>query len=93
MTEMDLFLSDDWIACLFPGLNASTECHRILISHGNIFGCLTGSTRFFVSGTVEDDLLVLRQGGEFGLELVERNCSLKLQLLKLRVALISTDKK
>jgi hypothetical protein len=82
MTETALFLFDDWIACLFPGLNASTECHRILISHGNVFGCLTGSTRFFVSGTVEDDLLVHRQGGEFGLELIERNCSLKLQLLK-----------
>jgi len=93
MTKMALFLFDDWIARLFPGLNASTECHRIVISHGNVFGCLTGSTRFFVSGTIENDLLVLRQGGEFGLELIKRNCPLELQLLKLRVFLISTDQK
>jgi hypothetical protein len=90
---MILFLFDDGIACLFPGLNASTECHRVLIARGNVFSCLTGSARFFVSGTVEDDLLVLRQGGEFGLELIERNCSLELQLPKLRVVLIGTHKK
>ncbi len=90
---MILFLFDDWIACLFPSLNASSECHRILMSHGNVFGCLTGSTRFFVSGTVEDDFLVLRQRGEFGLELIKRDCPLELQLLELGVVLISTDQK
>jgi hypothetical protein len=92
MTETALFFFDDWIARLFPGLNASTEGHRILISHGNVFGCLTGSTRFFGSGTVKDDLLVLRQRGEFGLELIKRNCPLELQLLKLRVVLICAYK-
>lgn len=55
-----LFFFGDRIAHLFPGLNASTEDHRLLISHGNVFGCLTGSACFFASGTVEDDLLVLR---------------------------------
>jgi hypothetical protein len=93
MAETFSTVFDDWIARLFPRLNASTESHRILISHGNIFRCLTGSTCFFVSGTVEDDLLLLRQGGEFGLELIERNCPSELQLLKLRVVLVGADKK
>jgi len=81
-TEASLFLFYDRITRLFPGLNAATEGHRILISHANAFGCLTGSARFFGSGTVENDLLVLRQGGEFGFEFIERNCPLELHLLK-----------
>ena len=82
MTEVSLFLFDDRITRLFPGLNATTEGLRVLISHANVFGCLTGSARLFGSGSVEDDLLVLRQGGKFGFEFVERNCPLELHLLK-----------
>jgi hypothetical protein len=49
---------DNGIPRLFPGLNASTKGHRIFISHGNVFGCLTGSAGLFGSGAIEDNFLI-----------------------------------
>jgi hypothetical protein len=54
-----LFLFDDWIPRFFPRLNTPKKRFGVLISHFDVFCCLTGSARFFGSGAVEDDLLVL----------------------------------
>ena len=53
-----LFLFDNWIPCLFPSLDAPQESLRILKSHVNVFGCLTGSAGLFGSGAIEDNLLL-----------------------------------
>lgn len=85
--------ADHPIALLFPGLNASQKRLGILIPHFDVFCCLTGSARLLGSRAIEDNFLVLGQGGKFGLELIKRNCSLELQLLELRFVPIRADKK
>lgn len=86
-----LFLPDNWITRLFPRLNTPQEGLGILISHSDVFGCLTGSAGLSGSGAIEDNFLVLGQGGKFGLKFIEGNCSLKLQLLKLCIILIGAN--
>ena len=90
--QYGLLLFSTGIPGLFPGLDTATEGHRILISHGNVFGCLTGSAGLFGSGAIEDNFLVLGQRGKFGFEFIEGNCPLELHLLKLRVVLVCANK-
>ena len=56
---MILLIIDERITRLFPNLNAAQKYLGVLISHGNVFGCLTSSAGFLLSPSVEDDLLVL----------------------------------
>ena len=86
-----LFLPDNWITRLFPRLNTPQEGLGILISHFDVFCCLTGSAGLFGSGAIEDNFLVLGQGGKFGLEFIEGNCSLELQPLELCIILIGAN--
>jgi hypothetical protein len=86
-----LFLPDDGIPCLFPRLNTPQKRLGVFIPHFDVFCCLTGSARLLGSGAIEDNFLVLGQGGKFGFKLVERNCSLELHLLELCIVLIGAD--
>lgn len=86
-----LFSPDDGIPGVFPCLNTSQEGLGVLISHSDVFGRLTGSARLFGSGAIEDNFLVLGQGGKFGFKLIEGNCTLELQPLKLCIILIGAN--
>jgi hypothetical protein len=55
----NLLWIDHGVACFSPGLHAAGEALNVLISHGDILGCLTGSGRFLVSAAVKDNLLIL----------------------------------
>jgi len=44
---------------VFPAIDTPAEYPHVLVSLFCVFYCLTGSGGFLVSGTVEDDLLVL----------------------------------
>lgn len=68
-----LFLPDDGIPGLLPGLDTTQECLGILVPHFNVFSCLTGSAGLFGSSAIEDNFLVLGQEGKFGLEFIEGN--------------------
>jgi hypothetical protein len=57
--------ANDKVSCFLPSLNTTAKGFGIGISKLNIFGCLTGSARFLGSGSVEDNLLILREGGKF----------------------------
>ena len=52
-------LANDTVSPLLPSLYATAEGFGIGISKLNIFGCLTGSTRFLGSGSVEDNLPII----------------------------------
>ena len=86
-----LVLPGDGIPRLFPRLNTPQEGLGVLIPHFNVFGCLTGSAGLFGSGAIEDNFLVLGQGGKFGFKLIEGNCSLELQPLELCIILIGAN--
>jgi hypothetical protein len=60
----NLLRIDHGVACLLPCLHAPCEAFRMRISLFEVLGCLTGSSFFLGSGTVENDLLVFRQGGK-----------------------------
>jgi len=62
---------DHGVTCFFPCLNTSFEAFYVLVSLLEAEDSLTGSTRFFGSGTVKNDLLIFCQRGQLGLELVE----------------------
>ncbi len=52
-------LLNEAISRLLPSLHAITENLRVLISHFNVFGCLTGRGSLCVSTAIKDDLMVL----------------------------------
>jgi len=52
-------LANDKVSCFFPSLNTTNKAFHILVPHGYIFGCLTGSARFLGSGSVKNDLLIV----------------------------------
>ena len=60
---------DHSVTCFFPCLNTSSEALHVLVTHGDGLRCLTGSRPFIRSASVEDDLLILYEGGKLGLEL------------------------
>lgn len=53
-------LSYERVPRVLPGINSSTEYRYVSVSLLRIFRRLTGSGCFLGSGTVENDLLVLR---------------------------------
>ena len=67
----NLLWIDHGVTCSFPCLHTSCEAVHVLVTHGHDLRCLTGSRPFIRSASVEDDLLILYEGGKLGLELVE----------------------
>jgi hypothetical protein len=65
----NLLWIDNGVTCFFPCLNTSSEALHVLVTHGDDLSCLTGSRPFIRSASVEDDLLILYEGGKLGLEL------------------------
>jgi len=74
---------DKGVPCFSPRLHAAAEALHILISHLDVFGCLTGRGLFIVSASVENDFLVLCQRREFGLELVKGDRSFQAHCFEL----------
>jgi len=86
-----LFLPDDGIPRLFPRLNTAQECPGVLVTHFNVFDCLTGSARLLGSGAIEDNFLVLGQGGKSGFEFIEGDAPFQLHPLELRIILVGAN--
>ena len=86
-----LFLPDDGITRLLPGLNTPQEGLGVLISHFNVFCCLTDSAGLFGSGSVEDNLLIFWYGGKSGFEFIEGDGPFQLHPLELRIILVGAD--
>jgi len=55
---LNLLWIDHGVTCFLPCLHAPCEAFGMRISPFEVLGSLTGSTPFFGSGTVENDLLV-----------------------------------
>src|SRR5512142_2648458 len=76
---------------LFPTLYSSAEDLDVLKPLFPVFYRPTGSTRLLWSASVENDLLVPRQGSTPLLELGIRSTAFKMQFFKLFIVIISTD--
>ena len=84
-------LGYEWVPRIFPGINSSTEDLYVVVTSLCVFRRLTGSGPFCSSGTVEDDLLVLRQGGKFWLQFRQENRAFQINPLALLVILVCAD--
>jgi hypothetical protein len=90
---MQYRLAYDTVSCPLPTLDAAIKGFSVLIPHLDIVGCLTGSARFFGSGSVKDNLLVFRKGRKFGFEFVEGDRSFELQIFEPFIIFIGADEK
>jgi hypothetical protein len=59
------------ISRLLPTAHASVKNLDVVISHVDVFFCLTGRSRFPSSIAVENDFLLFGNRGESGIELME----------------------
>jgi len=67
---LNLLWIDHGVTCLLPGLHAPCEASHVLVAHCHVFCCLTGSSFFITSASVENNLLILFKRGKFRLKLI-----------------------
>jgi len=66
----DLLSFDEWETYLLPCLDTTGKAFHVVVTHCHVFRCLTGSSFFIASASVENNLLILCKRGKFRFELI-----------------------
>src|SRR5512137_83213 len=84
-------ISEDLVPCLLPSLDAAEKGPGVRVALPLVLDRLTGGCVLIRSGAIEDDHLVLGQGGEHSLEFGKGDGPLEPQGIELLFFLVAAD--